>query len=557
MTPTTELANPFLRIASKGDASLVMRDMRVKSLWSPYYFTKVVLGYKELVDHLHLHDTELFIKRWIAGARRQWIEWPRGFFKSTTFTIGTGIWIVLPVSEEDSEYAIERLGIPESDWFERMALHDQDATQLFAFETHRNAQKKVCEVKWHFEENQLFRSLFPEIAYNGSEGPWNNDCIKIRRATDQGKRVEEGTFEAIGAGEALQSRHYRVVWEDDLVGKKATESETEMEKIIRWHGLLNGAFENAATQIRFGVSNRWGYADLNSWIRSHESEFVFYTRSAWEINPETGQEQAIFPERYTIESLLEIKKSMSDYDFSCQYRNSPILPGEQEVDLSGLHTYHFDENHVMVCSCGAHWTLAQCLRWIHYDPYNAKGVRSKSRPAIPVVATAPDRHIFLVDYFIGKENYEKIFDKIFAFNDRYRPFKFTYEDVSGQNMAAFHIQQMIRTDEYKKAHKNFPPIHAVPVKNKANEVRIREFLLPTFKQAKFSYRPEHQHFRESLQTFPNVVQDHDYDLLVALAQGAAVWRFPADELREREESESESAYLEKLGQPYSIIPVTA
>jgi hypothetical protein len=544
----------FLKIASQGQADTINRMLRVKALWSPYYLTKVVLGYTELVDHLHLHDSEAFINRWINGARRQFIEWPRGFFKSTNYTIGTGIWIVLPVSEEDSDFAIEHLKIPEDQWFQRMALHNQDATQLYAFETHRNAQKKVAEVKWHFEENSLFRHLFPEIAYQGSERPWNTDCIKIRRATDAGRRVEEGTFEAIGAGEALQSRHYDVVWEDDLVGKRATESEAEMEKIIRWHGLLNGAFVDAAKQIRFGVSNRWGYNDLNSWIRKNEPEFIFYTRRAWEVDEVSGVEIPIFPERYTIDSLLEIKKSMSDYDFSCQYLNSPQLPGESEFgSLDAMHQFRL-ENGVCVCSCGARWALTQCLRYIHFDPYNAKGVRSKSRPAIPVVATSPDRHIFLVDYFIGKENYEAIYERIFRFNDVYRPYMFTYEDVSGQNMCQFHISQISRSAEYKAKHRNFPMIRAVPVKNKANEIRIREFFIPMTKQAIFAYQKNQQHFIESIKTFPNATLDHDYDLLVALAQGATVWRFPKDELEENEDRNQEDAYLAKLGEPYSTIP---
>lgn len=548
-------ANNPLAIAARGDAKLLMRDLRVKALWSPYFLTKVVLGYNALVDHLHLVDSELFLQRWLDGARRQWIEWPRGFFKSTNFTIGTGIWIVCPVSEEDTAYAVDTLGIPEEDWLRRTSLHDQDATQLFAFETDTNAKKKVAEVKWHFESNELFRALFPEIAYLGSESPWNVNCIKIRRV-GYGRRVEEGTFEAIGAGAALQSRHYKVVWEDDLVGKRATESEIEMERIIRWHGLLNGAFENASTQIRFGVSNRWGYNDLNSWIREHEPEFVFHSRSAWEVDAETGGERPIFPERYTIPSLLEVKKSMSDYDFSCQYLNRPTLPGEAEMDTSTLHTYHIDEGQ-LVCSCGAKWYLHQCLRWMHFDPYNAKGVRSKSRPAIANVATSPDKHIFALDYFIGKENYAKIYERIFDYSDRYRPHMFTYEDVSGQNMAEFHIKTIIRTAEFRVAHKPFPTIRPVPIHNKANEIRIREYLLPRFKTAKFSYRVEQQHFIESLRTFPNPVLDHDYDLLVALAQGATQWRFPQDELTRVSERADRDDYFKKLGEPYSIIPEVA
>lgn len=547
----------ILQLAAAGDASNVVRDMRVRSLFSPYYFTKTVLGYHELSPSLHLHDSELFIKRWMKGCRKQWIEWSRGFFKTTQFTIGTSMWVPLPYNEDDTTYALETLGIPEDEWFGRMALHNQDVTQLLAFETITNAKKKVGEIRWHFEENELFRTIFPEIAFNGTEAPWNNDCLKIRRATDKGRRVEEGTFEALGVGGALQSRHYDIVWEDDLVGKKAIESEQEMEKTIRWHELLHGAFVNATEQIRFGVSNRWGCNDLNSYIRKNE-DFVFYTRSAWEIDAETGTEVSTFPERYSIEGLRNIQKRMNRYDFSCQYLNSPILPGEQEVVLSSLHKYKVMEDGKIVCACGFTCYASQLLRYIHYDPYNAKGVNSKSCPAIPVVGTSIDKHIFLLEYFMGKGSYAKVYDKLYEFNDRWRPYIFTYEDVGHQNMTEFHIRQMEKNPDHTAKHKRFPRIVPVSTKNKANEIRIRDYLLPVFTRYKFAYREQQVAFEGQLETFPNAALDHDYDLLVALAQGGSLpWRFPQSDEELTGAKNEEKEFLDQLGKPYSQYKVPA
>jgi hypothetical protein len=547
----------ILQLAAQGDAQNVMRDMRVRSLYSPYYFTKVVLGYNELSPSLHQHDSELFIKRWIQGQRKQWIQWSRGFFKTTQFTIGTSTWVPLPCTEDDTTYALEVLHINEQDWFDRMALHNQDITQLLAFETITNAKKKVGEIRWHFEENELFRALFPEIAFDGTEAPWNNDCLKIRRATDKGKRVEEGTFEAIGVGVALQSRHYDIVWEDDLVGKKAIESETEMEKTIRWHELLHGAFVDATNQTRFGVSNRWGYNDLNSYIQKHE-DFVFYSRSAWEFDPEQGCDVSIFPERYSIEGLKRIQSKMNKYDFSCQYLNVPILPGEQEVSLENLHTYTVSEEGEIICSCGSRFKPSQLLRTMHYDPYNAKGIRSKSCPAIVVVGTSIDHHIVLLDYFTAKGSYGAIYSKLYDLNDRWRPYKFSYEDVGHQNMTEFHIRQMEKFPEHLEKHKRLPVIVPSPTKNKANELRIREFLLPVFTRYKFTRRSTHLTFTDQLETFPNATLDHDYDLLVALAQGAAMpWRFPDSEDTTTSNKSAEDEYIAQLGKPYSHQVVVA
>lgn len=553
MRPTVDI----LDLAETGKAELVMRDMRVRSLWSPYYLATVVLGYKELVNYLHNEELEGFVARLLEGSTKQWIEWPRGFFKTTTFTITCGIWFVLPYDEKDTEYALDILGLPEEEWFSRMALHDQNATQLYAFETQANAEKKVKEVKFHFEENEIFRSLFPEIAYQGQERPWTDSCISIRRV-GTGGRSAEGSFEAIGAGGALQSRHYNIVWEDDLVGKKATESETEMAKTIRWHGLLAGAFVDASRQWRFGVSNRWGFFDLNNHVRENEPDFVFHTVSAWDID-EAGEETPTFPvdgagkTRYTMEALRKIRDSgsMTRYDFACQYMNRPMLPGDKEIGLDKLHEYRVEADGLMVCSCGAKFKPSQLQRYMHYDPYNAKGVRSVSRPAIVVIGTSIDQHIFLIHYYIGKGNYGKIFDEIFHMNDVWRPQLFTYEDVGHQNMCEFHIGEMGKTEAYKKDHRRFPRIVAAPTQGKAKEVRVRENLIPVIEKGKFSRRTNHQMFDEMLETFPHSVPGHDYDLLDALSQGAKFWKFPISDDVLLATKESEDAYLQQLGKPYS------
>src|SRR6266851_9656206 len=107
MAPTLNLASEF-----KSEEEF-LQHVRVRSLFSPFYFTTVVLGYDKLVPHLHQHDNELFIKRLIEGKRYQFIEWPRRFFKTTTFTLGTGMWLICPVTQADTDYALGTLHLLE------------------------------------------------------------------------------------------------------------------------------------------------------------------------------------------------------------------------------------------------------------------------------------------------------------------------------------------------------------------------------------------------------------------------------------------------------------
>lgn len=538
-------------------------DKRVRCLWSPYYLTQQVLGATEMVPHLHKVESDAFVDRCVAGHWKQFIEWPRGFFKTTTFTQGVGMWLVLPVRQEDTDYAIGTLRIPEAKWLARANLHNQDYKQLIAMETDTNAMKKVGFMKSHLESNELLNALFPEITYTGNEEPWNASCIRIRRV-GTARHDQEGTFEAIGVGVALQSRHYDMVWEDDLVGERAIKSTSEMEDTIGWHRRLTGAFVDAGRQRRFGVSNRWGYNDLNSYIRQFEPDFIFHTRRAWEIDPQTGKEVPTFPERYPMKRLLEMRAGMTDYEFSCQYLNSPIMPGESALDVSKLHTYTVEEDGRMVCNCGKKFYLSQLKVYMHFDPNQARA-RSVSRPCVTVVGLATDKHTFLIDFWMQKKDYGAVFRQLVAYNDAYRPMTLTYEDVGAQNMFEYHLRALQDTEQFRAgtyvnpeakrgAHRRFPRIEGVPTKSKASEVRIKEHFFPVVENGKFSYRPLTQTaLTTQLKTFPHPAMDHDYDLLVTLAQGAIVWRHPesADELQSREIEEDE--YRDQLGKPYCAL----
>ena len=545
----------ILQLASSGQADKVRLDQRVRALYSPFYFIKVVLGYKKLVAHLHQHDLELFVDRWAAGATEQAVEWPRAFFKTTTFTVGVGMWVVLPVTDEDTNYALNELNIPEDQWFNRVKLHDQDATQLYAFEVETNAKKKINIVKWHFEENETFRWLFPEIAYTGSENPWNSSCLRIRRVGER-RKDPEGTFEAIGVGGSLQSRHYKIIWCDDLVGERARSSSTEMENTIGWYQRLEGAFENATRKIRFLVSNRWGYADLNSWVRKNEPNVPFYTRAAWELID--GERTAIFPEEYSMEELLKIQNKMSKYDFSCQYLNSPVMPGESEVDGGKLHFYTVDDDGLIKCSCGNSYRSSQMYRYLHYDPYNAKGGGSKSCPALVIVGLTSDEHHFILDYYVTQENFNKLYDQIFRMNDTWRPRLFTYEDVGHQTLTEHHIKTVAKTTEYKAAgHRTFPRIEGITTGNRQKEQRIRDGLFPIIEKKKFAVRKKHVTLLDMIETFPHKQLNHDYDLLDAITQGTMktkaggrVWRYPTTSDADVGAVNAEDEYLRHFNEPY-------
>ncbi len=273
----------------------------------------------------------------------------------------------------------------------------------------------------------------------------------------------------------------------------------------------------------------------------------------YEYDPVTGQDQPIFPEQFpwkTIENL-RTSASMKKGDWACQYLNKPIAPGDNLITTDNIHRYTITEEGQIVCRCGFKTYPSHLKRYMHYDPYNAKGTASTSSPAIAVVGLSTDKHVFLLDYYLAKAEYSKIYEQIVKYNDLYWPEVMTYEDVGHQNMTEFHLRQLQKTQEFRDAkHKQFRRIIASGTRGRAKEIRIQDSLFPVFEHGKFAIRERHQTFLDMIATFPHRVPGHDYDLLDALAQGGGVWRFPVDEETEKQTKLDEEAVLAELGKPY-------
>lgn len=555
-------------VAQAGDAKALIRDWRVKSLVWPYFFIKTVLGNPDIIPRIHGADIERVIRNALAGHRKQFIEWPRRHMKTSTFTCGLSMWFVLPSDDNDKDYAINQLGIKPERWAALAALRNPNYSQLICFETMANAQKKVGELRWHFESNDLFRSLFPEISYRGTESPWNNDGFRIRR-TGTAAKIAEGTFDAAGVGVALQSRHYDLIWLDDVVGESAAKSETEMDSTLSWVGRLTGCEKLGATTKWFGVSNRWGFNDLNSVLRNDPS-WHFFTRRAWDVG-EDGERIPNFPEKYPLEVLDEVQhhfiyvsREGTETDFLAQWQNDPRPGGQALLDHGRIHQYEVTPGGGISCSCGRKYHPENLNRYLLFDPYNAKGkTASKSMPALAVVGLSTDKHVFLLDIFQKRVRHNDLVEKIFELNDRWQGVvAMGYEDVGAQNMWETLLRREMRSSDWlnhRPRHRELRRVKGVGVSNKPLETRVREFLVPYLDARPgvgfFAARKSQQLFWDMLELFPHPIPGHDYDLLSALAMGAHPdfgWQFPyGEEERERDEN-LEQEYLEHFNAPYSV-----
>jgi len=445
---------------------------RLNSLGSFYFFSKVTLHHNRFVDHFHKPLAES-----IEGYHLQKvIEVPRDHFKTTLFSESAPMWWSLPFTSVDEDY-MRALGYSDNfiNWMKR--AHDRDTNTLVISETIDNAIKIGIRINNHYANNSLFRNLFPEILPD-EQCKWTEKSMAHKRTKDSVNG--EGTFDFLGVGGALQSRHYKRMIEDDLVGRKALKGDTVMNDTIEYHKLLVGAFDSSGDDKLVGndeivVGNRWSEKDLNQWMRDNEDHFEIINHSALggccKAHP-LGK--ILFPEEFTLEKLEKWKKRLGPYLFSCQFLNDPVAPGatrwtedllnyyeyglgDEKFDKNGnkyrpVKLVHETKNGKIIKDV---WPRELLISMV-VDP-NHSGSDGSCRHAITVTGLyKPLGRLYLLDCFAESVGYEQLVEKIFEWAEKWSLRKVWLETVAAQKYLKFHLDQKIATLPFDKRFKIEP-----------------------------------------------------------------------------------------------------
>ena len=110
-------AEPF-PLAPAAPASMVLRDMRARALYSPEYFGRMV-----------------------GGTSGEWVE---------------RVWAVLPLTRGDTEYALHTLRISREEWMRVMVRRGRKGGVRFGADW--------AKARCHFLENKILCQVFPELA---------------------------------------------------------------------------------------------------------------------------------------------------------------------------------------------------------------------------------------------------------------------------------------------------------------------------------------------------------------------------------------------------------
>jgi hypothetical protein len=511
--------------------------MRLNALGSLYFFVKFVLQRRKLTETLH----KPILERLEQDVPRYLIELPRDHYKTTMVTEGRNMWRVLPFNERD-EVCMRELGYDDEfiAWMKR--AHDPSRRILIVSEVLSNAIKFGTRIDWHYKENSLFRWLFPEIIPDVKE-TWTNES-KQQKCTARGPQGE-GTFDFIGVGGALQSRHYTDVDEDDPVGRDALESEIVMEKTIQYHQLLIGAFESFHTGTWTVVNNRWAPNDLSGWIRKNQPEFVIEHHSAeggcCEAHPNG---EPIFPEEFSKKTLAEIRRIQGPYLYSHQFLNLPVNPEECIFKPEWLRFYAATKSPVDPITTFAdpygkqknrswlrHMAFGQApplkdldpnvlVRSMIVDPNHAEE-RGRCHHAIVVTGLNPETdNIYLLDVWAQSASYDALTENIYKMAARWNLLEFWLETVAAQRILKYHIEYRNKHVKPEKGERRLT-VRELKSDRGANAKRVRiESLEPVLREGRLWVREDQSEFLDEYYDYPS---GRTVDVLDCLGYAPQTW----------------------------------
>lgn len=424
--------------------------LRLNSLGDPFFFAKVVMGYNRFVRHLHGE----WLKSLSVADLHLVLEAPRDHFKSSCGTIVLPMWWALPFTNREEDW-MRSFGYGD-EWIRYMKrIHSSDLRIVIASETEPNAIQMGFRFDFQYQKNQMFREVFSDLLPKTGDN-WNQLIKTHNRSSGQG----EGTFNFVGVGTVLQSRHFDRAVEDDLFGEEALYSESTRQQTIEWHQRLPGAFDTDTLapgfiNLELVLGNRWGLSDLNGWIRENDPSFRFETHSAeggcCDKHP-AGQ--PIFPEEFTMERLAALRVRFGLRSYSAHYLNLPITEEECNFRKEWIPRFRLFKKEFGIGNDGnpvqktviervpgkdgrvlEDIPVANLERLLLLDP-NHGGEKGRARHAAIVVGILKldkKKIIFLLESWAKAVSHDAMIGEVTAMAMRWHVDKFYVETIAGQD----------------------------------------------------------------------------------------------------------------------------
>lgn len=475
--------------ASSADTERVRQKFRHLAKTSLYFLAKAILGFSDMTKEAHL-DYCLFLQD--LSNRKILDLMPRGVFKTSIGSIAFAIWYLLNFPHH---------------------------TILLINQIQSNAERILQDIEAHLDgSNPLMNWLFPEfIKPYRTWKPWSNDKMTLPPSSYEGvgHKFSVGTpsVQAIGVGMRVESMHFHVIINDDLIGQKAQASDAIMTEAIEFHDYSTSLFVKQFKGIERMHGTRWSLNDLYA-VTMQDPTYKVFLKSA--IDPETGKSN--FPQLLPLEYLRELREKNYAH-FMSQYMNDPENPDLLDFRAGWLKLYNLvldTQNGEPYCELeGEKYYVKDMNVGLFVDPAGSgdiednfakqikRGRAKKANNAVGIWGLHGSGKYFLLELWTGRGRginpEEQVAIKMFEMAHRWRGYVSRgYVESYGAQRALITVFNMVcRKNEFHLTMEETP--RGV---QKAKKVRIRTALSYPASNGQLCIRHHHDQFIYEFSKFP-------------------------------------------------------
>lgn len=358
-------------------------------------------------------------------------------------------------------------------------VRDPNIRILIASKTLVNAQDFLKEIKGHFEGNEKFIEVFGN--YVGKK-QWDERSIEVRARTESRK---EPTIMTVGVDGAVASKHYDILYGDDLVEEENSRTEHMRNRLKRWfYSVLMPCLEPPDPKIpgrgKLRMSGtRYHPEDLYDHLQKHE-----LAESTLVIPALDQNDKSAWPAKFPNEDLIAKRKNMGVVIFNAQFQcDCEAMKGE---------IFHYD--HFMRHPEVDFPALEEMKIYMGVDL--AIGEKESNDMFSIVVLGIKDGHYWIIDFEESRLRFNVQTDRILTYYKKYNPIWCAVETNAYQKAQIHNL---------KDQHPNFRGLSIVTLKDKVTRAWK---LTPHFESGKVHFRESDTLLMDRLVTRSATIKKH-------------------------------------------------
>jgi phage terminase large subunit-like protein len=284
-------------------------------------------------------------------------------------------------------------------------LRNPNIRILIGSKTLVNAQDFLKEIKGHFESNEEFKEIFGDNWVGRRQ--WDERSIEVGPRTESRK---EPTVMTVGVDGAVASKHYDILYCDDLVEEENSRTEHMRNKLKRWYySVLIPCLEppdpSVPSRGKLRVSGtRYHPEDLYDHLQKHE-----LAESTLIIPALNSKGESAWPDKFPASFFKKTRQSSGVVIFNAQYQcDCEAMKGEI------FHWDHFERHKE------SEFPALKDMR-VYMGVDLAIGEKESNDMFAIVVMGIKDGHFWILDFEEARLRFNVQTDRILKLYRKYDP----------------------------------------------------------------------------------------------------------------------------------------